>query len=73
MLPEAVYGSSGVVLESVLFKVARVDPAFYLVRGKSNTASCVRKNEIYAFESDNYKEAHRYSLVSGKWILFYSE
>ena len=57
--------------ESEQLKVVREDEGFDLVRGHWNTASCVFKNEIYAFKTGNYEEVHRYSLESGKWSRFY--
>ena len=51
-------------------KVVGEDLGFYLTRFY-RTASCVLKNEIYAFRTNNCKEVHRYSLKSRTWSLFY--
>ena len=40
--------------ESEQLEVVRKDEGFSLHRGYYNTASCVFKNEIYAFKTDNY-------------------
>ena len=59
--------------QSEQLQVVRVDKGIHLHRGYRNTASCVFKNEIYAFKVGNYQEVHRYSLESGKWSRFYSQ
>ena len=38
-----------------------------------NTASCVFKKEIYAFETKKYDEVHRYNVETGKWSLYHSQ
>ena len=50
----------------------RKDGGFDFAKDLNNSASCVFKKEIYAFKWYNHKEVHRYSLESGKWILFYA-
>ena len=42
-------------------RVVRKDEGFYLDRWY-NTASCVFKKEIYAFETKKYDKAHRYNV-----------
>ena len=40
--------------ESGRLRVLRIDEGFDLTRGNMNTASCVVKEEIYAFKTENY-------------------
>ena len=58
--------------ESEQLRVVREDDGFNLMRGYCNIASCVIKNEIYAFKKGNNEEVYRYSLESGKWNRFFS-
>ena len=58
--------------DSEKLQIIRKDLGFDLLKGDYNTASCVLKNEIYAFKREKYGEVHRYNLQSGKWSLFYS-
>ena len=53
-------------------RVARKDEGFDLDR-YYNTASCVLKKEIYAFETEKYDKVHRYNIETGKWSLYHSQ
>ena len=53
-------------------KVVRQDEGFDLNR-YYNTASCVFKKEIYAFETRNYDKVHRFNVETGKWSLYHSQ
>ena len=74
------FGASGfdstIVLEreeeSEQLHVVRENEGFDFWRGIYNTSSCVIKREIYAFQTGNFDEVHRYNLESRKWTLFYS-
>ena len=75
------FGSSGInatlVLkkedESEQLRVEREEEGLFLWRGGYNAASCVSRNEIYAFTFKNYQEVYRYSLESGTWSLFHPQ
>ena len=57
--------------KSEYLKIVR-EAGFNLERLYNNNASSVFKNHIYAFKANDYRNVHSYSLVSGKWSLFYS-
>ena len=59
--------------ESEQLNVVREDEGLNLWRGYYDAASCLFKNETYAFKTHNYEEVHRYSLETRKWSLFYSQ
>ena len=58
--------------EEEKLRVVRQDEGFDLNRW-FNTASCVFKKEIYAFESRKYDEVHQYDIETGKWSLYHSQ
>ena len=52
-------------------RVVRKDEGFDLDR-YYNTASCVFKKEIYAFQKCKYDKVHRCNVETGKWSLYHS-
>ena len=54
-------------------KVVREDEGIHFERGYWNASACMLKNGIYAFETHNYREVHRYGLKSGKWRLYFQK
>ena len=57
--------------EEEKLRVVRQDEGFYLDK-RYNTASCLFKKEIYAFQTDEYDKVNRYNVETGKWSLYHS-
>ena len=53
-------------------RVVRSGKGVYFDRGFWNSGACVAKQEIYAFEFNDYERVFRFSLEGDAWELFYS-